>query len=144
MFFTQFLVMGMTRNQELWKTTHLSLYLSPYFIHGCNRLPALLQKMLRLEEFLQEWVWKPSFGSHSSVAGPRRNTFTIVTTAPKSALRFDNTDVCAITRVLMLRQTISYPLNSSVVDVPGKPTMCTQLLHLQKHVDPPRNTWLKA
>ena len=71
-------------------------------------------------------------------------TYNIHIIAPKCALRFDSTDVCALLWVLTLRQTIIYPLNAIVFDVPGKPTMCTQLLNLQKHVDPPRNAWLKA
>lgn len=87
---------------------------------------------------------------YSSVARTRRNTLTnamydMHIIAAYHALHFDQTDFCALTWVVMLLQGISYPLNTSAVDMPGKLTTGAQLLHLHKQcINPPRNTWLKA
>lgn len=72
------------------------------------------------------------------------DTYDIRVIAPQRALRCDKTDISAVMRVTMLRRTMSYPLHAIVVNVPGKPMMCTQLLNWLKDVDPLHNALLKT
>lgn len=48
-----------------------------------------------------------------------------------------------LTWVPTLRHNISYSLDISALNMPGKPSICLQLLSLHKDVNQPSNAWLK-
>lgn len=80
--------------------------------------------------------------------GIRQWLLVMTCTSLQCSVQFVSINLMAVTSALMWElmwcQTVSYPIGASAVDVPGRPTICTQLLNLHKNVDPARNAWLKA
>lgn len=80
--------------------------------------------------------------------GIRQWLLVMTCTLLQRSVQFVSINLMAVTSALMwglmLRRTVSYPIGASAVSVPGKPTICTELLNLHKNVDTARNAWLKA